>query len=73
MVDVGFYTDRELVHERFNRRSYDHMVSSMRELERRGYVVSRDDVQMSEENLLGQVGLREYRESRGDSLHCPMP
>jgi len=73
MADVSFYTDRELVHERFNWRSYDHMVSAVRELQSRGYVVDRDGVMMSEENMLGQVGLRQYREARGDSLHCPMP
>jgi hypothetical protein len=67
MVDVSFYTDRELIHERFNWRSFDHLVSSHRELERRGYVVEQDGVLRSEDNLLGQEGLRRRKEYREGS------
>jgi hypothetical protein len=58
---VEEFTDRELIHERFHWSSYGRMVQSHRELERRGYVLSRDGNPMSEENLLGQEGLRRRR------------
>lgn len=63
---LGHYTDRELVDARFNWRTNTDQLNAIRELERRGYTVFNEDgTPRSEDNLLGQVGLRRFRSEGG--------
>lgn len=69
------WTDRELIHERFHwethyERGVSHTVfltDVISELERRGYVVFNEGLPRSEDNMLGQEGLRRRKEHREGS------
>jgi hypothetical protein len=64
------WTDRELIHERFHWGSGSNalLIEVISELERRGYVVfDGEGVPRSEENMLGQEGLRRRKEHREGS------
>lgn len=63
-MGLSEWTDRELIHERFHWKVGVHRELVIEELERRGYLVFRDGSPMSEENLLGQEGLRRRKEYR---------